>query len=1055
MFVKKLVEKASKKTYENSESLKREDIEPCLVFHYGIPSGSVLLAHDSIQQILAVSTKDGRIKLYGKYSTQAMLESAETVPSKFLEFFNNQGILLNINASNHIEVWDVDRKLLSHVHAYEVEITSVAVLQHSPYMYVGDYVGNVAVLKIDQESFNILKMGYSIPLSASHGNTTEVNGACSVMFILPQPKAESKKVLIIYRDGFITLWSIPESRAIFTTGGVMMPVMGHDVKTVTAACWACPLGSKVTVGYSNGEISIWSISFNSDSKREILSETNLQAFQTGPTSRLNLGYKLDKIAIASLKWACSDGKSGRLYVMGVHGGGSAHLFQVVLLTENNESRTTKLVLQLPEPPADMVMISCSGEQIKHRQYAFLVLGISGHMYSYDDYSIERYLLQSQSKASPSLPKEIRVKMPFINSRITAAKFITDNPCSLSPRDEAEVMIENLVPPLFPFDLRQQEGINSSRFNGFSKFKNMYITGHSNGAINFWDASSPVMLPIVSITQQSEDEFSLSGIAVTELFFEFGGNSHILIYGDESGMIRILKFKQEPFASANTFLSLQGSSKKGSNYIQSLKLVKVNGAVTSINMQCWSKHLVVGTGQGYVSLIHMEGPTLLYQKHIVSEICPAVMSVQFEICDFHGFEKNVLVVGTKDSCLLALERDTGEALGSSLVCPKKPSKTLFMGILDGHASSVRGTTKLEPIHSIKGRSLVDQKQSSVLLCTERAAYIYSLAHVAQGTKKVLHKKKFHSYCYCASTFDTLRGTGLVLLFCDGKIEIRSLPELSLLKETFIKGVTLSPPNLNSVSDVSVCFSKDGELIMVNGDQEMFQISILFQKQTYRYLDIVSQVYRRDFIGEQQWIITSVPSSQKEKKKGIFSSVLKDTSVSKGKLAYEKEAEDAKESMAELSAIFSVENFPSISESTLVNHGRDVDEAELDIDDIGIEEPRAKPKGLATLNKQKLTSKFKAIKGKLKQMTVKTEQSQKIEVEKDDEKSGTVDQIKRKYGFTSSSSGELNSGARLAESKLRENLKKLQGISMKTSEMEDTAESFSSMAKQVLYAAERGK
>ncbi|XP_047312478.1 uncharacterized protein LOC124915758 isoform X2 [Impatiens glandulifera] len=929
------------------------------------------------------------------------------------------------------------RKLLSHVHAYEVEITSVTVLQHSPYMYVGDYVGNVAVLKVDRESFNISKMGYLIPLSASHGNTNEVNGACSVMFILPQPKAESKKVLIIYRDGFITLWSIPESRAIFTTGGgVMMPTVGHDTKTVTAACWACPLGSKVAVGYSNGEISIWSIPFTSGA-----SETDLQAAQTGPTSRLNLGYKLEKIAISSLKWACSDGKSGRLYVIGVHGGGSARLLQVVLLNENCESRTTKLGLQLPEPPTEMAIISCSGEQIKHRQYAFLVLGISGDMYCYDDYSIERYLLQSQSKASPSLPKEIRVKMPFFNSRITVAKYITDNPCSLSPRDEAEAVLENLVPPLFPFDLRQQEGTNSSRFNGFSKFKNMYITGHSNGAINFWDASSPVMLPIVSITQQSEDDFSLSGIAVTELFFESDGNSPILIYGDESGMIRILKFKQEPFASASTFLSLQGSSKKGSNYIQSLKLVKVNGAVTSINMQ--SKHLAVGTGQGYASLIHMEGPTLLYQKQIVSEICPGIISVQFEICDFHGFEKNVLVMATKDSCVLALERDTGEALGSSLVHPKKPSKSLFMGILDGRASSV---------YSIKGRSLVDQKQSSVLLCTEKAAYIFSLTHVTQGTKKVLHKKKFHSSCYCASTFDTLRGSGLILLFPNGKIEIRSLPELSLLKETYIKGVTLSPPNLNSVSDVSVCFSKDGELIMVNGDQEMFQISMLLQKQTYRYSDFVSQVYRRDFIGEQQTSITSVPASHKEKKKGIFSSVLKETSGSKGKLVYEKEAEDAKETMVELSAIFSVENFPSISEST-VNHGMDVDEAELDIDDIEIDEPREKPKGLATLNKYKLSSKFKAIKGKLKQMTVKNEQIQKVEVEKEDEKNNdTVDQIKRKYGF--SSSGELNSGARLAENKLRENLKKLQGVGLKTTEMQETAESFSSMAKQMLKAAEHG-
>lgn len=40
-----------------SDSLRPDDVNPRLIFHYGVPSGSVLLAFDSIQQILAISTK--------------------------------------------------------------------------------------------------------------------------------------------------------------------------------------------------------------------------------------------------------------------------------------------------------------------------------------------------------------------------------------------------------------------------------------------------------------------------------------------------------------------------------------------------------------------------------------------------------------------------------------------------------------------------------------------------------------------------------------------------------------------------------------------------------------------------------------------------------------------------------------------------------------------------------------------------------------------------------------------------------------------------------------
>ena len=77
---------------------------------------------------------------------------------------------------------------------------------------------------------------------------------------------------------------------------------------------------------------------------------------------------------------------------------------------------------------------------------------------------------------------------------------------------------------------------------------------------------------------------------------------------------------------------------------------------------------------------MEGPTLLYQNHIASEICTGVISVQFQTCVLHGFEKNVLVIGTKDSSVLTLDSETGNMLTTSRVQPKKPSKALFMQIL---------------------------------------------------------------------------------------------------------------------------------------------------------------------------------------------------------------------------------------------------------------------------------------------------------------------------------------------------------------------------------------
>ncbi|KAA3457602.1 Transducin/WD40 repeat-like superfamily protein isoform 1 [Gossypium australe] len=223
MFVnvkKLLVEKASisKKPGVNSDGLKASDVDPHLVFHYGIPLGCCMFAYDSIQKILAISTTDGRIKLFGKDNSQALLESDDTVPSKFLEVFFRpesrhpskcksqepyRGKLLaessqlsydsSLQLLSSESVWDLERRLLSHVHVFKEEITSFTVMQAGPYMYVGDSEGNIKVFKIEQEVCHVMQMKYTIPFSASHGNPTEVLADRAVISILPQPTAESKR----------------------------------------------------------------------------------------------------------------------------------------------------------------------------------------------------------------------------------------------------------------------------------------------------------------------------------------------------------------------------------------------------------------------------------------------------------------------------------------------------------------------------------------------------------------------------------------------------------------------------------------------------------------------------------------------------------------------------------------------------------------------------------------------------------------------------------------------------------------------------------------------
>ncbi|KAH7566170.1 hypothetical protein JRO89_XS08G0109400 [Xanthoceras sorbifolium] len=866
----------------------------------------------------------------------------------------------------------------------------------------------------------------------------------------PQTLVESSEAGIHFLKDVLNLAESKSKIIYATAGGKMLQSLHQETKQVTAACWACPVGSKVTVGYNNGDIFIWGVPSTPNLKIESSSDCGTQ--NSTPICKLNLGYKLEKIPIASLKWVYADGKASRLYVRGGASDLRSYLSKVLLLNEHTESRTIKLALHLSEHCVNMEITSSSSEPSKQKQDSFLLLGNSGHVYAYDDCQIERYLLQYQSRSPPSLPKEVKVKIPFLDSSITAVKLITDSSYMLSSSDEDYSLLAKSIPSLFPSDTKTKDvsQSHSSHLSGFAKVKNLFITGHRDGALNFWDLSCPLFIPLLSLKQQSENDVSLSGIPLTALYFD--GNSRILVSGDQSGMVRIFKFKSEQHAAENSFMSFTGT-KKGSSY--SVKVIKVNGAILSLNINHTSRHLAVGSDQGYASSFFPSFFTFLFIKLIDFTVVSWIISLQFETCNFHGFEKNVLVVATKDSSVLALDSDTGNTMSTNTVHPKKPSRALFMQVLDGQVALARGGNVSNGTEVGKANLAENgvQKQLFALLCSEKAAYIYSLNHVVQGVKKVLYKKRFHSSSCClASTFYSGSEVGLILLFTSGKIEIRSLPELSLLRETSIRGFTYSPPKPKSLSESLICSSWDGELVMVNGDQEIFFASTLLEKNFFRLLDNVTQVYRKDVTISQEGLASGA-MVQKEKKKGLFSSVLKDIKGGKTKQAPDVETEDTRESIEELSTIFSTANFPCDSENT-DNLGMEDDENEFNIDDIDLEDMEEKPKEqsmFATLNKQKLSSSFKALKGKFKQTKVKNEKSNTMQEQQDD-KTSTVDQIKRRYGF--SSSGET-SAARIAESKLHENLKKLQDISLRTTEMQDTARSFSSMAKELLKTAENDK
>ncbi|VAH35190.1 unnamed protein product [Triticum turgidum subsp. durum] len=1019
MFVKKLVEKASKKHSGGIGGLRAEDVSPRLAFHYGVPADAALLAYDPLLHVLAVATRNGQIKLLGRDNTQALLQSPSPIPSKFLQFADGQGVLLSVNTQNQIEVWDIDTKRLCYLHPFEKQITAFTVLQKSFYIYAGDSFGNVSLFKLDLGQRCLVDLPYCIPFAESYGSTGNGGNGVEIVFVSPQPLAESNRLLIIFRDGVMTLWDIKASKVVFVSGRTTQQQSHQEEKNVTSSCWACSKGSKVAIGYDSGDIYLWAIP-------DIFSAENSSSSsnQNLPLQRLNLGYKLDKVPIISLRWVPTDGKSGRLYINGFSE--HAYLYQVLILNEESESRIVKMVLPLTEACQGMEFVTGLSDPNKQRQTVLVLLLKSGQICLYDDSEIERYLLQSQSRSPPTLPSHSFVKQPYGDSGINVAKFYTSDRTATANEDYFSTLASK-----YPWLLSMKDkGQISASLSNIHKTRNLCITGHMDGTISFWDASCPLLLQIFMIKQQHEDNTS-SRARITSLQFDM--SSSILISGDQGGTVRVITFKKD--SSDNILSILQG--KQGDNY--DARSIKLKGAVTSTSMISNSKHFAVGTEKGIVSVIKVDDATILYQKQLECRVSGGIASLQFELYSHNGYDKDLLIVGMEDSSICILEEETGKLLNANPVQTNRPTRALLLQTLELSPNEAPGSDNHDTA----------LKESLLLLCTEDAIRLFSLSHAIQGMKKITNKKKLNGSCCFASVIHGASSEiGIVLVFSNGKVETRSLPDLSLLKEASLRGFVHSK-NLNSSS--SITCSSDGEIILIKGEETYF-FSTLCQDDIYRHVDSINMVYRKDRPLREE--SSCVVKSPKEKKKGLFGMIMKDTKGSKANESYANgNGQFIATTSEELASIFSSANFtpPSARRSSSLEDDENI---ELDIDDIDIEDNTQKQKGphFAGLSKQKFSKGLQALRGKLKP---RTEEKVNTENKKPEDEPSVrqVDQIKMKYGYATSD--DSTSVPKMIGNKLQENIKKLEGINLRSADMAHGAQSFSSMAKELLRTTKNEK
>ncbi|MBA0577539.1 hypothetical protein Golob_023998, partial [Gossypium lobatum] len=612
----------------------------------------------------------------------------------------------------------------------------------------------------------------------------------------------------------------------------------------------------------------------------------------------------------------------------------------------------------------------------------------------------------------------------------------------------------------------------------------YIAGYQDGSVRIWDASYPILTLLFVLEGEVQGtNVARSSVPVTTL--NFCWHTLNLAVGNECGVVSIYYLGRSDKTSfhyvTETKCEVQSFTQgKGPQCKAVFSLLK--SPVQALHFGNCGAKLTVGFEFGrdssffilppQVAMLDVSSPSILFLTDCVSSSSSPIISLCWlEFKNVHSHfkspehsetdvaikpEEEIIFILTKDAKIISINGANGEMIHPHPWHLKKEETALSMYIIGKYQNSFPlsilncekrseesnkdTTAKIEaeldasstgtehPSSSEAASSLEHSLDTLLLLCCENSLHLYSMKSVIQGKDKTIHKVNHTRPCCWTTTFKKDgRVCGLLLLFQTGDLEIRSLPDLELVKESSIKSIL----RWNYKANMDKLMTSDNAQVALTSGCEMAFISLLAGANDFRIPESLPCLHDRVLAAAADAALSF--SSNQKKKQGMAPGIL--GGIVKGFKGGKVNTSAMPESnFTHLESKFS--KTPIIDTSQNVNKH---EEMELDIDDIEIDD---------TLPVTSSSS-HEAVKMKGGKETDR----EKLLGAADDStpRVRTAQEIIAKYRKT----GDASSAAAHARNKLVERQEKLERISRRTEELQSGAENFASLADELVKAMENRK
>ncbi|XP_060202393.1 uncharacterized protein LOC132630812 isoform X1 [Lycium barbarum] len=852
-----------------------------------------------------------------------------------------------------------------------------------------------------------------------------------------------------------------------------------EEKEIATLCWASTDGSILAAGYIDGDILLWKISKSTARKGQ----------EAGPFDnvvKLQLSSAEKRLPVIVLHWWANsksrNNSDGHLLIYGGDEIGSDEVITILTLEWSSGMETLKCVgrvdLTLSGSFADTILLPTTGATSTDEKAALFVLMSPGQLNLFDCSTLSDLVSKEEKKVSLSA-KDFPVELPTVDPSMTVTKLTqlhsdgnTGELLQETPFFKKLSTATSSEPNRWPLTGGVYNHISRAETN---RIQSVFIAGYQDGSVRMWDATHPVFRLLCVLDREVKGVNTVISIASVSKI-DFCSQTLRLAVGDACGLVRLYDFKRSDTENFHFVTDTKNEVHKlaqgqGPSCRAVLKLLDVR--VRAIEFVNHGAKLAVGYENAKVAVFDMTSLSVLFLSDSVSvgnSPLVALIAKRFVHSDGHSKSpkqselpenhmEELMFILTEDAKIYVIDSGNGKTYGSGPLHLKKVSTAISMYVIENNIPfsgiiskqpefSKDDAASNEPSQEMTAGDQGDRvpflendpsrkhfEESFILLCCKDAIRTYATKSVVHGDNKSVCKVKLDKpSCWTTTFMKEGKVCGLLLLFQNGDIEIRSLPDLGLVERTSLMSALRW--NFKPNMDRAMSSMENGHITLANGSELAF-VSLLASENDLRIPESLPSLHDEVLAAAADAAMKF--STQKKKQMllqgggpNIIGTLVKGFKGGKPNQNMDL-SQMSKSNFSHLEGVFMKNPLHPEPSPTITKEVQE--EVELDIDDIEIDEPVpvASTSSHNTQNSKRVTEREKL-----------------LDSEGDDAKPRprTREEIIAKYR----KAGDASSAAGQARDKLLERQEKLERINQRTEELRSGAEDFASLANELVKVME---